>query len=259
MLVRVPMAELLTADALVALLTLSLMEIVLGIDNVVFIAILTAKLPGPQQPLARRLGLGLALGTRILLLLSISWVMGLTAPLFALLGHAVSGRDLILVGGGLFLIGKATWEIYDKLEVQHAGPGAAGARAAFGFVIVQIAILDIVFSLDSVITAIGMANQLWVMITAMVIAMVVMLVSVGAVSGFVEHHPSVKILALAFLLLIGVMLVAEGTGSHVNKGYIYSAMAFSLFVELLNLRFRKRARPVTLHRRFEGQQRPATR
>jgi predicted tellurium resistance membrane protein TerC len=230
------------------------MEIVLGIDNVVFIAILTAKLPPAQQPLARQVGLALALVTRILLLLSISWVMGLTAPLFSVWGHAVSGRDLILVGGGLFLIGKATWEIYDKLEVEHERRAAGGGRAALGLVLAQIMVLDIVFSLDSVITAIGMANQVWVMVVAMVIAMVVMLVSVGAVSGFVERHPSVKILALSFLLLIGVMLVAEGTGSHVNKGYIYSAMAFSLFVELLNIRFRKRHRPIPLHHRLEARE-----
>jgi predicted tellurium resistance membrane protein TerC len=253
MLVAVPMAELLTADALVALLTLSLMEIVLGIDNVVFIAILTAKLPPAQQPLARQLGLGLALGTRILLLLCISWVMGLTAPVVSALGLALSGRDLILVGGGLFLIAKATWEIYDKLEVEHEARATGGVRAAFVLVLAQIMVLDIVFSLDSVITAVGMANQLWVMIVAMVVAMIVMLVSVGAVSGFVERHPSVKILALSFLLLIGVMLVAEGTGSHVNKGYIYSAMAFSLFVEALNIRYRKHYRPVALHHRLEGE------
>ena len=256
MLVAVPMAELLTVDALVALFTLSLMEIVLGIDNVVFIAILTAKLPPAQQPLARQLGLGLALGTRILLLLCISWVMGLTAPVFSAQGLALSGRDLILVGGGLFLVAKATWEIYDKLEVEHEARATGGVRAAFVLVLAQIMVLDIVFSLDSVITAVGMANQLWVMILAMVVAMIVMLVSVGAVSGFVERHPSVKILALSFLLLIGVMLVAEGTGSHVNKGYIYSAMAFSLFVEALNIRYRKRYRPVSLHHRLEGEGTP---
>jgi predicted tellurium resistance membrane protein TerC len=256
MLGGVPMGELLTADAVVALATLSAMEIVLGIDNVVFIAILTAKLPPAQQPLGRQLGLGLALGTRILLLLSISWVMGLTAPLLSVLGRPVSGRDLILVGGGLFLIAKATWEIYDKLEVEHERRAVGGARAAFWLVLAQIMVLDIVFSLDSVITAIGMAEQIWVMVVAMVIAMVIMLVSVGAVSGFVERHPSVKILALSFLLLIGVMLVAEGTGSHVNKGYIYSAMAFSLFVELLNIRLRRRHQPVSLHHRFEAEGTP---
>jgi predicted tellurium resistance membrane protein TerC len=246
-------AELLTSDNLLALLTLSLLEIVLGIDNIVFLSIVTAKLPRQQQPLGRRVGLALALGMRIALLLAISWVMGLTRPLFSVLGHAVSGRDLILLGGGLFLIGKATWEIYDKLEVQHDEAGRPGGRAALAMVLVQVMLLDLVFSLDSVITAVGMANSVTVMIVAMVLAMLVMLVSVGAVSGFVERHPSVKILALAFLLLIGVMLVAEGMGTHVEKGYIYAAMAFSLFVELLNLRYRKKRRPVVLHHRFEGE------
>jgi predicted tellurium resistance membrane protein TerC len=244
----------LTADGLLALVTLSLMEIVLGVDNIVFIAILTARLPTSQQALARRLGLGLALGIRIGLLFAISWMMGLTRPLWTVLGHEVSGRDLILLGGGLFLIFKATWEIYDKLEVQHTETGRARAgRAAFAAVIVQILLLDIVFSLDSVITAIGMANNITIMVTAMVIAMVVMLFSMGAIAGFVERHPSVKILALAFLLLIGVMLVAEGFGQHVSKGYIYFAMAFSLLVELLNLRYRKKQKAVILHRRFEDQ------
>jgi predicted tellurium resistance membrane protein TerC len=227
------------------------MEIVLGIDNVVFIAIVAGRLPAAQQPLARRLGLTLALGIRILLLLAISWIMGLTAPLFSVLGHSISGRDLILLGGGLFLIFKATWEIYDKLEVEHH-ERAAGGRGQFIAVLVQILLLDIVFSLDSVITAVGMANQISVMVIAMVLAMVVMLFSAGSISSFVERHPSVKILALSFLLLIGVMLVAEGFGTHMNKAYIYSAMAFSLFVELLNLRYRKKRKPVVLHHRFEG-------
>jgi predicted tellurium resistance membrane protein TerC len=240
----------LTADGLVALATLTALEIVLGVDNVVFIAILTGRLPAAQQLPARRLGLALALGIRIGLLFTISWMMGLTRPLFAVLGHGLSGRDLILVGGGLFLVGKATWEIYDKLEVEHVEqPG--GGRGRFAAVLAQILVLDIVFSLDSVITAVGMANRLSVMVAAMVIAMLVMLASMGAVAGFVERHPSVKILALAFLLLIGVMLVADGMGQHVPKAYIYVAMAFSLFVELLNLRFRKRRQPVHLHGRFE--------
>jgi predicted tellurium resistance membrane protein TerC len=245
----------LTADGLIALLTLSVLEIVLGVDNVVFIAILTGRLPAAQQPLARRVGLTLALVIRIGLLFAITWIMGLTRPLFAVLGHDVSGRDLILLGGGLFLIFKATWEIYDKLEVEHSEAAAGRGRAAFASVLVQILLLDIVFSLDSVITAVGMAEQVSIMVAAMVIAMVVMLVSMGAVSGFVERHPSVKILALAFLLLIGVMLVAEGFGQHVSKGYIYFAMAFSLLVELLNLRYRKKRKAVTLHHRFEGQPR----
>jgi predicted tellurium resistance membrane protein TerC len=245
----------LTADGLIALLTLSVLEIVLGVDNVVFIAILTGRLPAAQQPLARRVGLTLALVIRIGLLFAITWIMGLTRPLFAVLGHDVSGRDLILLGGGLFLIFKATWEVYDKLEVEHSEAAAGRGRAAFASVLVQILLLDIVFSLDSVITAVGMAEHVSIMVAAMVIAMVVMLVSMGAVSGFVERHPSVKILALAFLLLIGVMLVAEGFGQHVSKGYIYFAMAFSLLVELLNLRYRKKRKAVTLHHRFEGQPR----
>ena len=243
----------LTADGLIALLTLSVLEIVLGVDNVVFIAILTARLPAGQQGTARRLGLGLALVIRIGLLFAITWIMGLTRPLFAVLAHDVSGRDLILLGGGLFLIFKATWEIYDKLEVAHTEAAKHRGRAAFASVIVQILLLDIVFSLDSVITAVGMAEAVAIMVAAMVIAMVVMLFSMGAISGFVERHPSVKILALAFLLLIGVMLVAEGFGQHVSKGYIYFAMAFSLLVELLNMRYRKQYKAVTLHHRFEDQ------
>jgi predicted tellurium resistance membrane protein TerC len=238
----------LTADGLVALATLAALEIVLGVDNVVFIAILTARLPARQQESARRLGLTLALGIRIALLFAISWMMSLTRPWFGLLGHPVTGRDLILIAGGLFLVGKATWEIYDKLEVEHVEREGNG-RGRFAAVLAQILVLDIVFSLDSVITAVGMANRLSVMVAAMVIAMLVMLVSMGAVSGFVERHPSVKILALAFLLLIGVVLVADGMGQHISKAYIYVAMAFSLFVEFLNLRYRKRRQPVRLHRR----------
>ncbi|MEX2147230.1 MAG: TerC family protein [Candidatus Rokuibacteriota bacterium] len=216
------------------------MEVVLGVDNVVFIAILTSRLPAAQQERARKIGLSLALVIRIGLLFAISWMMGLTRPFWALFGHEISGRDLILLGGGLFLIWKATREIYDKVEgaTEHHTTGAQ--RAAFGAVLVQILILDIVFSLDSVITAVGMANDIPVMVVAMTIAMIVMLFSMGTVAGFVEGHPSVKILALAFLLLIGVMLMAEGLGQHVSKGYIYFAMAFSLFVELLNLRYRKK-------------------
>ena len=233
------MGALLTADGLLALATLSAMEIVLGIDNVVFIAILVGRLPEARRELARRLGLILALGIRVLLLFAISWMMGLTAPLVTVLGHGVSGRDLILLGGGLFLIFKATVEIYNKVEAGHHEQTAAAARAAFAWVIFQILLLDIVFSLDSVITAVGMANDLGIMVTAMVIAMLIMLVSAGAVSRFIDSHPSLKILALAFLLLIGVMLVAEGMGSHIEKGYIYFAMAFSLLVELVNMRYRR--------------------
>ena len=245
----------LTADGLIALLTLSALEIVLGVDNIVFIAILTGRLPRSQQALARRLGLTLALGIRIGLLFAITWIMGLTRPLFAILGHEFSGRDVILLAGGLFLIFKSTWEIYDKLEVQHTETGAARGRGPFAGVLLQILVLDIVFSLDSVITAVGMADNVAIMVAAMVIAMVVMLFSMGVISGFVERHPSVKILALAFLLLIGVMLVAEGFGQHVSKGYIYFAMAFSLLVELLNLRYRKKHKAVALHGRFEDQRR----
>jgi predicted tellurium resistance membrane protein TerC len=225
------------------------MEIVLGIDNVVFIAILVGRLPEAQRERARRLGLILALGIRVALLFAISWLMGLTAPLVSVLGHAVSGRDLILLGGGLFLIFKATWEIYDKVEASHHERAAAAARAAFAWVIFQILLLDIVFSLDSVITAVGMANDLPIMVTAMVIAMLVMLVSAGTVSRFIDSHPSLKILALAFLLLIGVMLVAEGMGTHIEKGYIYFAMAFSLLVELVNMRYRRKQQAAASARR----------
>jgi predicted tellurium resistance membrane protein TerC len=242
------MSNLLTGDALAALLTLTAMEIVLGIDNVVFIAILVARLPRPQQERARRLGIGLALVIRIGLLFTISWMMGLTAPFVHVLGRGISGRDVILIGGGLFLIGKATWEIYDKLELEHPEPTAGAGRAAFAWVLVQILVLDIVFSLDSVITAVGMAQQVAIMVVAMTVAMIVMLVSAAPIGGFVERHPSVKILALSFLLLIGVMLVAEGMGTHVEKGYIYVAMAFSLVVELLNLRYRAKRRPARRRR-----------
>jgi predicted tellurium resistance membrane protein TerC len=234
------LSALLSGDALVSLVTLTAMEIVLGIDNVVFIAILVGRLPAARQPFARRLGLTLALVIRVGLLLTISWIMGLTAPFFSVLGHGFSGRDLILLGGGLFLIFKATWEIYDKVEAGHHEQAARAARAVFTWVILQILLLDIVFSLDSVITAVGMANDLGIMVTAMVIAMLIMLVSAGAVSRFIDSHPSLKILALAFLLLIGVMLVAEGMGSHIEKGYIYFAMAFSLLVELVNMRYRRK-------------------
>jgi len=223
-----------------SLATLSAMEVVLGLDNVVFLSILTGRLPAAQQPSARRLGLGLALVTRLGLLFAISWVMGLTAPLFTALGHAVSGRDLILLGGGLFLMAKATFEIHDKLETSGHAP-SAGGRGGYWLVIAQVAVLDIVFSLDSVITAVGMARHLSVMVAAMVLAVGVMLVFAAAVGRFVERHPTMKMLALSFLILIGVMLVAEGVGQHIDKGYIYFAMAFSLLVELLNLKLRKAA------------------
>jgi predicted tellurium resistance membrane protein TerC len=248
------MLELLSQpDAWIALASLSAMEIVLGIDNVVFISILAGKLPPEQQAAARRLGLGVALATRLLLLFAITWVMGLTRELFTVFGHAFSGRDLILLGGGLFLLAKATFEIHDKLEVEH-GPELHGkGTASFWGVIAQIGLLDVVFSLDSVITAVGMARHVAIMVVAMVIAVGVMLVFAGSIGDFVERHPTMKMLALSFLLLIGVMLVAEGLGRHIEKGYVYFAMAFSLAVELLNMRMRRaRAAPVSLHRRFEA-------
>jgi predicted tellurium resistance membrane protein TerC len=248
------MAELWTQPGTwVSLLTLSVMEIVLGIDNIVFLVILAGRLPAEEQPRARRLGLALALGTRLLLLLAITWLMGLTEELFRLLGHGFSGRDLILGLGGLFLIGKATFEIHDKLEVRHEEKAEAPAgRAAFGLVLAQIALLDVVFSLDSVITAVGMVQHFSVMATAMVLAVAVMLVFSGPIAAFVERHPTMKMLALSFLLLIGVMLVAESTGRHIERGYVYFAMAFSFGVELLNIRAsRRREAPVRLHGRFE--------
>ena len=251
-----PMLEIfLQPESWISLATLAAMEIVLGIDNIVFLTILAGRLPAAEQPRARRLGLAFALLTRLVLLFAISWVMGLTRELFTAFGHAISGRDLILLGGGLFLIAKATHEIHDKLEVQHAAPAAAPeGGAAFWAVIAQIAVLDIVFSLDSVITAVGMAKHLPIMVAAMVLAVGVMLVFAGPVGDFVERHPTMKMLALSFLILIGVMLTAEAFGKHIEKGYIYFAMAFSLMVELLNLRMRRaRAAPVHLHHRFEGE------
>jgi predicted tellurium resistance membrane protein TerC len=242
-----------TAQGWISFATLAAMEIVLGIDNIVFLSILAGRLPAEQQGRARRIGLLLALGMRILLLLTISWLMGLTRPLFSVLGHEISGRDLILLLGGLFLIAKATHEIHDKLEVKHeAGGPAKGAAASFGMVLAQIALLDIVFSLDSVITAVGMVGELEIMIAAVVASIAVMLFFAGPVGNFVNRHPTMKMLALSFLLLIGVMLVAEGFGQHVPKGYVYFAMAFSLAVELLNMRVRRsHEAPVALHHRFE--------
>jgi predicted tellurium resistance membrane protein TerC len=232
-------------EAWVALVTLTVLEIVLGIDNVVFISILAGKLPAAQQQRARKVGLTLAMLLRILLLLSITAIMRLKRPLFALLGHPFSGRDLILLLGGLFLMWKSTREIHESLEGQEGRQNATG-QVTFASVIVQIALLDIVFSLDSVITAVGMATQLGVMVTAIVIAVGVMLFAAGAISGFVHRHPTVKMLALSFLLLIGVTLIADGLGQHVSKGYVYFAMGFSVFVETLNLRLGRRAAPVHL-------------
>ncbi len=228
--------------------TLLLLEIVLGVDNVVFISILAGKLPPGDRKRARTIGLSLALITRILLLLSLAWIVKLTAPLFAVWGHPISGRDLILIIGGLFLIGKSTHEMHGHLEGEDSDASSGKAAPGFASVIVQILLLDIVFSLDSVITAVGMVDQLEVMIAAVVIALIVMLAFAGTISRFVDRHPTVKMLALAFLLLIGTTLIAEGLGQHISKGYIYSAMAFSLFVEALNLRMRKKSTPVHLHR-----------
>ena len=246
------MTNLLTVENLIALATLSGLEIVLGIDNIVFISILTSKLPREQQKKGRTLGLALAMLMRIALLLAIKWVMGLTAELTTVFDHKITGRDLILLGGGLFLVGKATWEIHDKLEGREHD-GMPVKAAPFGATLVQIMLLDIVFSLDSVITAVGMAQAIEVMIAAVVLAVIVMMVFAGFVGGFIEKHPTVKVLALSFLLLIGVMLIAEGFGEHVNKGYIYFAMAFSLGVELLNMRLRKHTVPVQLHQSYVDQ------
>jgi predicted tellurium resistance membrane protein TerC len=239
----------------ISLFTLTALEIVLGIDNIVFISILAGKLPAEQQQKARQLGLMLALITRILLLLSLSWVMGLTKPLFTLpvMNQPISGRDLVLLIGGLFLIWKSVKEVHEKLEDADGHATAGRTRVTFAGVIVQILILDIVFSLDSVITAVGMANHIGVMITAVVIALGVMLVFAGAISDFVNRHPTLKMLALSFLILIGVMLVGEGLGQHIPKGYIYFSMAFAFGVEMLNLKLRaKRSgeKPVELHQPY---------
>ncbi|MCZ2268407.1 MAG: TerC family protein, partial [Ignavibacteriales bacterium] len=233
-------------ESLVALLTLTVLEIVLGIDNIIFISILSGKLPKEQQNKARLTGLALAMITRILLLFSIVWIMKLTLPLFTALGQEISGRDLILIGGGLFLIAKSTFEIHDKLEGEEGHKSTKVAKS-FANVITQIILLDIVFSLDSVITAVGMANNIMIMILAVVIAVGVMMLSSKSISDFVEKHPTVKMLALAFLLLIGVSLIAEGFEQHIPKGYIYFAMAFSVFVEMLNLKMKSKSRnPVEL-------------
>jgi predicted tellurium resistance membrane protein TerC len=240
-------SELFTFENLIALCTLTLLEIVLGIDNIVFLSILTGKLEQSQRGRARRLGLFLAMFMRIGLLFGLSFVMKLTQPLVSLFEHGVSGRDLILLGGGLFLIAKATHEIHAKLEGPEEHASSRRGAASFGAVIVQIVLIDIIFSLDSVITAVGMAQHLTVMIAAVVLAVGAMMIFAGAVGEFVERHPTIKMLALSFLILIGVMLVAEGMGKHVEKGYIYFAMAFALLVEILNLRVRRVSKPVHLH------------
>ena len=242
-------------QAWIGLLTLTALEIVLGIDNIVFISILAGKLPAEQQARARRLGLALAMLMRILLLLSLSWLVGLTKPLFTVASTGISGRDLVLLLGGLFLVAKSTYEIHDKLEGEE-GHGSRRVAPSFASVLIQIMLLDIVFSLDSVITAVGMVNQIAVMVAAVVIAVGVMMVFAGPISDFVHRHPTIKMLALSFLLLIGVMLVVEGFHQHVAKGYIYFAMGFSLFVEMLNIRSR-RPSPVKLHEPYVAENGPA--
>jgi predicted tellurium resistance membrane protein TerC len=233
-------------QAWIALLTLTVLEIVLGIDNIIFISILSGKLPANQQKKARTVGLMAAMIMRVLLLLSIAWIVKLTKPLFTVAGAEISGRDLILIIGGLFLLAKSTHEIHDKLEGEEHHAVAKGGPS-FGSVIAQIMALDIVFSLDSVITAVGMAKDVGVMITAVIISVGIMLFAASPISSFVDRHPTVKMLALSFLLLIGTSLVAEGLDFHIPKGYVYFAMAFSVFVEVLNIKFRHRAKPVKLH------------
>ncbi len=237
-------------EAWIALLTLTVLEIVLGIDNIIFISILSGKLPEALQKRARNVGLAMAMIMRILLLLSIAWIVRLTKPLFTVVGQDISGRDLILLVGGLFLLFKATHEIHDKLEGEE-GASATRVAPSFTSVIVQIMLLDIVFSLDSVITAVGMAKDVGVMITAVVISVAIMLVAAGPIGAFVNRHPTVKMLALSFLLLIGVTLIAEGFEQHVSKGYIYFAMAFSVFVEVLNLKLQKNVKVVDFNERLD--------
>ncbi len=233
----------------IALATLTFLEIVLGVDNIIFISILSGKLPEAQQPKARRLGLLGAMVTRVLLLFSLAWIIRLTQPWFTVVGQEISGRDLILILGGLFLLGKSTYEIHDKLEGEE-GHASAKVPSSFVSVIVQIMLLDIVFSLDSVITAVGMVDVLWVMVAAVIIAVVIMMLSAEPISAFVHKHPTVKMLALSFLLLIGLSLLLEGFDHHIPKGYIYFAMGFSVFVEMINLRLRKKTVPVDLHERY---------
>jgi len=240
------MESLFSLNSIIPFLTLCALELILGIDNVIFISILSSKLPRDQQDKARKLGLGLAVFTRILLLLSISWVIGLTAPLFSLYGLEFSGRNLILLTGGLFLIAKSTHEIHQKLEADEEVTNDVKMPTQFISVITQILLLDVVFSLDSVITAVGMVSSVAIMIAAVVTSTIVMIYTSGTVSRFVEKHPTIKILALSFLLLIGVTLLAEGFNQHISKGYIYFSMAFSLFVETINIRMKKKATRVHL-------------
>ena len=239
-------------EAWLGLLTLTVLEIVLGIDNIIFISILAGKLPAEQQPRARRLGLLGAMATRIALLAAIAWIIRLTAPLFSVLGRPFSGRDLILIAGGLFLLAKSTHEIHESLEGDTGRDNPKG-RASFAAVVGQIMVLDLVFSLDSVITAVGMARHLPVMIAAVVLAVGVMMFAAAPISDFVHRHPTVKMLALSFLIMIGISLIADGFGQHIAKGYIYFAMGFSVFVELLNIRVRTRSRPVELREAVTGE------
>lgn len=240
---------LLNPDIWLSLLTLTALEIVLGIDNLVFIAVLVGKLPKAQRPKAQRLGIIMALIPRLLLILAIAWIIGLTQPLFHLFGHGFSGKDLVLFAGGLFLLYKATHEIHDSLEGDD-GHSSAKVLASMAAVVTQIALLNLVFSIDSVVTAIGMANEIWVMAVAIILSMAVMLAAAGPVAGFVERHPTVKMLALSFLILIGTTLMADAFGVHVPKGYIYAAMGFSVFVEALNMAHRRRAKPVHLRHAY---------
>ena len=233
----------------IAFATLTVLELVLGIDNIIFISILSGKLPSERQASARFVGLTLALGMRVLLLLSLSWIIGLTEPIFSVFGKDISGKDLVLLVGGLFLIGKSTHEIHGSLEGEE-GYASKKVYASFASVIIKITLLDIVFSLDSVITAVGMVNNLWIMIAAVVVSIVAMMFFAGPIGAFVQRHPTIKMLALAFLLLIGVTLVGEGLGQHIPKGYIYFAMAFSVLVEVLNMRLRKKTDPVHLHNAY---------
>ena len=242
----------------IAFLTLVALELVLGVDNVIFISILAGKLPAHEQQKARRTGLTLAVITRILLLFSLSWIIGLTAPLFTVFKYEISGRDIILILGGLFLLGKSTHEIHQKLEGAE-GHASARVEPSFVSVLVQILLLDVVFSLDSVITAVGMVDQIWIMIAAVIISAGVMILSAATISNFVDRHPTIKMLALSFLLLIGFTLIVEGLHQHIPKGYIYFAMGFSVFVEMLNLRLRKsHAAPVKLHEAYVGEKEKGT-
>jgi predicted tellurium resistance membrane protein TerC len=239
-----------TSEGLLALVTLTFLEIILGVDNIIFISILSGKLPEASQAKARRMGLLAAMVMRLLLLMSIVWIAQLTAPLFTIFGNEISGRDLTLITGGLFLLGKATLEIHDRLEGEE-GHGTVKVAPSFGAVISQIMLLDIVFSLDSVITAIGMAEDRSIMVAAVVLSVGIMMFSAEPISAFVNRHPTVKVLALSFLLLIGLSLIGDGLGMHIPKGYIYFAMGFSVFVEMINLRVRGRSsKPVQLHRPY---------